>query len=129
MKMNLNQAKLVELTMELDLRAREYKKLCDKLEQLKEKGINPNDKILIGLQQAFQKNQNDVLKINKQIEKIKKQDKIIEKQNLEKYNQEILSKNKEEKPNKEISLVETKKKNIFMKIWDKIKIIIKKTHQ
>lgn len=129
MKMNLNQAKLVELTMELDLRAREYKKLCDKLEQLKEKGINPNDKILIGLQQAFQKNQNDILKINKQIEKIKKQDKIIEKQNLEKYNQEILSKNKEEKPNKEISLVGTKKKNIFMKIWDKIKIIIKKTHQ
>lgn len=122
MKMNLNQAKLVELTMELDLRAREYKKLCDKLEQLKEKGINPNDKILIGLQQAFQKNQNDILKINKQIEKIKKQ-------NLEKYNQEILSKNKEEKPNKEISLVGTKKKNIFMKIWDKIKIIIKKTHQ
>lgn len=30
--MNLNQTKLVGLTMELDLKAREYKKLCDKLE-------------------------------------------------------------------------------------------------
>ena len=29
--MNLNQTKLVGLTMELDLKAREYKKLCDKL--------------------------------------------------------------------------------------------------
>ena len=29
--MNLSQTKLVGLTMELDLKTREYKKLCDKL--------------------------------------------------------------------------------------------------
>ena len=39
--MNLNQTKLVGLTMELDLKAREYKKLCNKLEQLKQSDINP----------------------------------------------------------------------------------------
>ena len=34
--MNLSQTKLVGLTMELDLKTREYKKLCDKLDELKE---------------------------------------------------------------------------------------------
>ena len=41
--MNLSQTKLVGLTMELDLRTREYKKLCEKLDNLKADGINPND--------------------------------------------------------------------------------------
>lgn len=37
--MNLSQTKLVGLTMELDLKTREYKKLCDKLEKLKQGNI------------------------------------------------------------------------------------------
>ena len=35
--MDLSQTKLVGLTMELELKAREYEKLCNKLEQLKKK--------------------------------------------------------------------------------------------
>ena len=37
--MNLSQTKLVGLTMELDLKTREYKKLCGKLDELKEQYI------------------------------------------------------------------------------------------
>lgn len=126
MKMSLNQAKLVELTMELDLRTREYKKLCDKLEQLKEKGIDSNNRLLMGLQQAFQKNHNDIVKINKQIKKIKETEERIEEQKVEYYNPDNLFKNEKENKKQKLSLTEIKKKNIFMRIWDKIRKIIQK---
>ena len=69
--MNLNQTKLIGLTMELDLKTREYKKLCDKLNELKEKKINPNDERLLVVKELFQKNHDDIVKINKQISEIK----------------------------------------------------------
>ncbi len=68
--MNLSQTKLVGLTMELDLKTREYKKLCDKLEQLKKSGINPNDEKLLVLNGLFQKNYNEIVEINRQIKEL-----------------------------------------------------------
>ena len=69
--MNLNQTKFVGLTMELDLKAREYKKLCDELDKLKENKIDPNDEKLYALKKLFQKNYDDIVKINTQIKELK----------------------------------------------------------
>ena len=70
--MNLNQTKLVGLTMELDLKAREYKRLCDKLDELKEKKIDANDERLLEVKKLFQKNYDDIVKINKQLRELRK---------------------------------------------------------
>ena len=86
--MNLSQTKLVGLTMELDLKTREYKKLCYKLDELKERKIDPNDERLLAVKGLFQKNHDDIVEINKQIKKIKDTEDIKEKQKLEKYNPE-----------------------------------------
>ena len=76
--MNLSQTKLVGLTMELDLKTREYKKLCDKLDELKEKKIDPNDKRLIEVKDLFQKNHDDIVEINKKIREIKEKEELQE---------------------------------------------------
>ena len=68
--MNLSQTKLVGLTMELDLKTREYKKLCDKLEELKEKKIDTNDERLLAVKELFQKNYDDIVEINRQISEL-----------------------------------------------------------
>ena len=82
--MNLSQTKLVGLIMELDLKAREYKKLCDKLDELKEKRIDPNDERLLVVKDLFQKNHDDIVEINRQIKEVKEE--LKEKQKLEQYN-------------------------------------------
>lgn len=64
---NLSQTKLISLTMKLDLKSREYKELCDELEQLKECNIDPNDKRLLELKELFQKNHDEIVKINGEI--------------------------------------------------------------
>jgi len=84
--MNLSQTKLVGLIMELDLKAREYKKLCDKLDELKEKRIDPNDERLLVVKDLFQKNHDDIVEINRQIKEVKEE--LKEKQKLEQYNSE-----------------------------------------
>ena len=115
--MNLSQTKLVGLTMELDLKTREYKKLCDKLDELKERKIDPNDERLLAVKGLFQKNHDDIVEINKQIKKIKDTEDIKEKQKLEKYNPEDIFNKKNnnniiQEEKKDILVVETKK-NIF----------------
>ena len=45
--MNLEQTKLVGLTMELELKTREYKKLCKKLEILEQSNVAPNDERVV----------------------------------------------------------------------------------
>ena len=117
--MNLSQTKLVGLTMELDLKTREYKKLCDKLDELKERKIDPNDERLLAVKGLFQKNHDDIVEINKQIKKIKDTEDIKEKQKLEKYNPEDIFNKKNnnniiQEEKKDILVVETKK-NIFRK--------------
>ena len=69
--MNLKQTKLVGLTMKLDLKTREYKKLCEKLDELKKRKIDPNDERLLKIKELFKKNHDDIVEINKQIKKIK----------------------------------------------------------
>lgn len=128
--MNLNQTKLVGLTMELDLKTREYKKLCDKLDKLKENKIDPNDERLLVVKELFQKNHDDIVKINTQIKELKETEELKEKQKLEQYNPEnifnkkndIFKVKKEENIN--ISVVQTKK-NIFTKFIEKIKNFFK----
>lgn len=124
--MNLSQTKLVGLTMELDLKTREYKKLCNKLDDLKENKIDPNDERFLVLKELFQKNHDDIVKINSQIKELQVAEKLKEKQRLEKYNLENVfnKKNNVSKIKKEgnmnISIVRTKK-NIFTKFIEKIK--------
>ena len=129
--MNLSQTKLVGLTMELDLKTREYKKLCDKLDELKEKRIDPNDERLLVVKELFQKNHDDIVKINTQIKEIKETEELKEKQKLEQYNPENIfnkkkdtSKTKKEE-NMDISVVQTKK-NLFTRFIEKIKSFFKK---
>lgn len=122
--MNLNQTKLVGLTMELDLKTKKYKKLCDKLEQIKQSKINPNDERLLQFKQLFQENHDEIVEINKQIRKLKDEQEVIDKQKLEKYSTENLFKrnNKNICLSKEenIKVIETEK-NVFQKFIKKIK--------
>ena len=129
--MNLSQTKLVGLTMELDLKTREYKKLCDKLDELKEKRIDPNDERLLVVKELFQKNHDDIVEINRQIKEVKEKEELKEKQKLEQYNPENIfnkkkdtSKTKQEE-NMDISVVQSKQ-NIFARFIEKIKSFFKK---
>ena len=70
MKLTLEQAKLVSLTMELDMKAMEYKKLCDELDDLKNKKIDPNDPILLELKDKFSQNLDEILKIKNELKKL-----------------------------------------------------------
>lgn len=125
--MNLSQTKLVGLTMELDLKAREYKQLCNKLEKLEQSNINPNDEKLLELKQLFQINHDEIVQINKQIKEIKEAEEIKEKQKLKQYNPEELFKKKELGKNKEektYTSMTKVKENIFKRIINKIKQIL-----
>ena len=129
--MNLSQTKLVGLTMELDLKTREYKKLCDKLDKLKENKIDPNDERLLVVKELFQKNHDDIVEINRQIKEVKETEELKEKQKLEQYNPENIfnkkndtSKTKKEE-NMDISVVQSKQ-NIFVRFIEKIKSFFKK---
>ena len=129
--MNLSQTKLVGLTMELDLKTREYKKLCDKLDELKEKRIDPNDERLLVVKELFKKNHDDIVEINRQIKEVKEKEELKEKQKLEQYNLENIfnkkndtSKTKQEE-NMDISVVQSKQ-NIFVRFIEKIKSFFKK---
>lgn len=80
MRMNLEQTKLVGLTMELELKTKEYRKLCDQLENLKKKNIDSNSDELLKLKEQFEKNHNDIVQINKQLRQIKENETLKEKQ-------------------------------------------------
>lgn len=127
--MNLDQTKLVGLTMELDLKAREYNKLCDKLEQLEQNNINPNDEKLLKLKQLFEQNQKEISEINKQLKELKEKEEFKEKQ--ESYNPEkLFKKNKNISENIEdeklrMSVIQDKK-NIFTRLIEKIKSLFER---
>ena len=133
--MNLSQTKLVGLTMELDLKAREYKKLCDKLEQLKQTNINHNDEKLLELKQLFQKNYDEIVEINRQIKELKETEELTEKQKLEQYDSANIFKRKNnnisksnEEENMNVSIVEIKK-NVFAKLIEKLKEIFNRNNK
>lgn len=128
--MNLEQTKLVGLTMELDLKTREYKKLCNKLEKLKENNIDVNNPILIDLKAMFQRNHEEIVEINRQIKKLKINEEIKEKRLLEPFDSSNLFKKKNKIAtninNEEKNIIIVKNNNIFMRILDKIKTILDK---
>lgn len=72
--MDLAQTKLVGLTMELDLKTREFYMLCDKLDLVKKGNIDPNDEKLLWLKDLFLENQDEIVKINKKLEILKLQE-------------------------------------------------------
>ena len=117
--------------MELDLKTREYKKLCDKLDELKEKRIDPNDERLLVVKELFQKNHDDIVEINRQIKEIKETEELKEKQKLEQYNPENIFNKKndtfkiKQEENMDISVVQNKQ-NIFARFIEKIKSFFKK---
>lgn len=69
--MDIVQAKIIELTMELELRAKEYNILSEKLELIKRKNINPNDKRLEWIKEKFIKNYSQIIQINYELKRIK----------------------------------------------------------
>lgn len=71
MNLTLTQTKLVGLTMKLDLKAQEYKKLCKKLDELKAQNIDENAPELLELRDKFQANHDEIVEINKQLEALK----------------------------------------------------------
>lgn len=112
MNMNLNQTKLVGLTMQLDLKARDYKMLCEKLERLKENNIDANSTELLELRDMFQKNYNEIVEINGQIRELKTNEDVEGRKLQEQYNIDNLFKNKKKinTNNEELSMVVAKKK-------------------
>lgn len=126
MRINLNQTKLIGLTMELDLKAREYKKLCNRLEKLKGNNIDENSMELLELENLFQTNHDEIVEIKKQLKNLKENEEAIEKQLLEHYDSSNLFKKTRKIPvNEEETnmVVIEKKQNVFMKIIEKIKNI------
>lgn len=64
MELTKQQKELVILTMELDLKAREYKALCNELEKLKKLNLDPNAQEYKELKQKFLKNSDEIEEIN-----------------------------------------------------------------
>lgn len=70
MKMTMDQTKLVYYTMELELKTKEYKNLCEELDALKNKNINPNDPALKELKEKFEKNLEEIKNIKNELKKL-----------------------------------------------------------
>lgn len=68
--MDLTQTKLIGLTLELEIKAKEYKDLCQQLEDLKSEGISPNDPKLLILKTKFENNQKEISDINRQLREL-----------------------------------------------------------
>jgi hypothetical protein len=66
-KLNLEETKLVGLTMKLDLKANEYTMLCNKLEEYEQENIDENDEKFHELLIEFQKNHDEIEEIKKQL--------------------------------------------------------------
>ena len=64
MELTKQQKELVILTMELDLKAREYKALCNELEKLKKLNLDPNAQEYKELKLKFLKNSDEIEEIN-----------------------------------------------------------------
>lgn len=129
MRINLNQTKLIGLTMELDLKAREYKKLCNRFEKLKENNIDDNSSELLELKNLFQTNHDEIVELKKQLKNLKENEEEFEKQLQEHYDSSNLFKKRRETPvnTEETNMVVIEKKqNVFMKIIEKIKNMFKR---
>lgn len=116
MKMDLNQSRMIGLTMELDLKAREYGELCKKLNKLKEIDINPNDERLNALKDLFELNNRQIVEINRQLEDLKQVSEKVDTEN-------VLFKNLDSPitSNRSANITIIKSESIFKKIWNKVR--------
>lgn len=71
MKMTQEQSKLVELTMRLNLLAKEYNKLCKDLDKLKKLNISPNSEVYVKLLKKFEDNNKQVQIVVEQLKALK----------------------------------------------------------
>lgn len=67
MKLDLEETKLVGLTMKLDLKAKEYTMLCNKLEKYESEKLDENDEKFHELLEEFKKNLAEIEEIKKQL--------------------------------------------------------------
>ena len=74
MEMTPSQAKLVYLTMQLELKAKEYDVLCKKLEKMKNEEKDPNCKSYQELEKKYEKILNEIAKIQKDLQKLRNKD-------------------------------------------------------
>ena len=70
--MDLVQASIVKLTMEFDLKVREYQKICETVDKLKEKNVNPNYKRLEDVKDILLKKQTEIQEIKERLEELKR---------------------------------------------------------
>ena len=59
------------LEKELDLKTKEFRTLCDKLEELKKLKVDPNDKRLLKVLDLFKEKQNEINEVKRQLEELK----------------------------------------------------------
>ena len=127
MKLDLAQTKLIGLTMKLDLKSREYKILCNRLEKYKNAQINENDERLYQLLVGFQKNHDEIVEIKRQLSEIEDFNETKKENNDEKFDYETLFKPKkttntdESNYNQENKMIEYKES-----LWERIKKKLKK---
>ena len=127
MRMNLKQTKLIGLTMELELKTRDYKMLCEKLEKLKKDNIDANDPKLLSIRDEFIKNYNEIVEIDRQIKEIEELEEIQQTSEQNYYNDVFKNKTKTGSNNEKLDMIVVdEKKNILVSIFEKIKKMISK---
>lgn len=112
MNLTLEQTKLLGLTMELDVKALEYKKLCDELDNLKLNGVDENDEILLELKDKFKENHEAIVNLNRELSELKELDTNI----LETNEKECLQTENIEENNTQNIAIAVKKENVFSKV-------------
>lgn len=127
MILNLAQTKFVGLTMKLDLKAREYKTLCNKLDAVKKEKIDSNHERLYELLGDFKKNHDEIVDIKRQLKEIGNMEEVDIKEYNETYKYDDLFKqhidNKNNKSNSSSDKMMIKYKE---NLWEGIKKRIKK---
>lgn len=137
MRMNMKQTKLVGLTMELELKTKIYRKLCEKLEEYKKSKIDENDPKLLELKEMFEVNNKQITEINRKIKDLQDDKNQVNeetdiKETYESYNpNKLFDEFKNEADDTKIIeasvAIVNNEHNIFKRIWDKIKRFLNKT--
>lgn len=108
--------------MKLDLEARNYKKLCEKLDKYKAEKIDENDEKLYELLNEFQENHNKIVEIKQQLKELENVE-----EEIKTYNYEDMFKNpKKEQITPANSSPETSMIKHEVSLWEKIKNKIRK---
>lgn len=66
-KLDIKQTKLIGLTYDLEIKTREYKKLCDELDAIKKSNIDANHPSLLDLLKRFSANNKEIKAIQEQL--------------------------------------------------------------